>query len=182
MTATLRLSILDYAPVGENLYPSDGLASTVRLDVSHCLCNEYHSCGLRRRAAAKLQQFEDCRELPTAARFVPNRIDLGFGRAPGGDGRSTAALNAEKAATTPYPRKVADLLGFLTGHHLPGSPYEGMHAHPETRGKPQPFVLGASGSTAEIAARSGLGFTFAHFINSESDGRRAAKAYRAAFR
>jgi alkanesulfonate monooxygenase SsuD/methylene tetrahydromethanopterin reductase-like flavin-dependent oxidoreductase (luciferase family) len=57
-----------------------------------------------------------------------------------------------------------------------------MRAHPETKDKPRPYVLGASGSTAEIAAQAGLGFTFAHFINPRGDGQRAAKAYRAAFR
>jgi luciferase family oxidoreductase group 1 len=56
-----------------------------------------------------------------------------------------------------------------------------MRAHPETVHAPQPFVLGASGSTAGIAARAGLGFTFAHFINASDDGPRAADAYRAAF-
>ncbi len=113
--------------------------------------------------------------------LFPGRIDLGFGRAPGGDQRTSAALNDEKRVTVPYPQKVSDLLGFLTGRHQPNSRYAGMRAHPETRDKPQPFVLGASGSTAEIAARSGLGFTFAHFINSGDDGPQAARAYRAAF-
>lgn len=114
--------------------------------------------------------------------LFPDRIDLGFGRAPGGDGRTNAALNDEKSGSLPYPRKVADLLGFLTGRHASGSPYAGMRAQPETQARPQPFVLGASGATAEIAAQAGLGFTFAHFINPRGDGPRAARAYRAAFR
>jgi luciferase family oxidoreductase group 1 len=113
--------------------------------------------------------------------LFPGRIDLGFGRAPGGDQRTTMALNDEKRGSIPYPQKVSDLLGFLTGRHMPNSRYAGMRAHPETREKPQPFVLGASGSTAEIAAQAGLGFTFAHFINSGGDGPQAAKAYREAF-
>jgi luciferase family oxidoreductase group 1 len=113
--------------------------------------------------------------------MFPGRIDLGFGRAPGGDGRTNAALNDEKGGTLPYSRKVADLLGFLTGRHAEQSRYEGMRAHPETLDKPAPYVLGASGSTAEVAAQAGLGFTFAHFINPRGDGARAAKAYRAAF-
>ncbi|MCT9812180.1 LLM class flavin-dependent oxidoreductase [Acidovorax sp. Be4] len=113
--------------------------------------------------------------------LFPNRVDLGFGRAPGADQRTGAALNDEKRGTIPYPQKVADLLGFLTGRHMPDSRYTEMRAHPETREKPQPFVLGASGSTAEFAAKEGLGFTFAHFINPGSDGPQAAKAYRAAF-
>jgi luciferase family oxidoreductase group 1 len=57
-----------------------------------------------------------------------------------------------------------------------------MRALPETAERPQPFVLGASGATAEIAAQAGLGFTFAHFINPTNRGPQAAQAYRAAFR
>lgn len=113
--------------------------------------------------------------------MFPDRIDLGFGRAPGGDGRTNAALNDEKGGNLPYARKVADLLGFLTGRHDAQSRYAGMRAHPETLDKPQPYVLGASGSTAEVAAQAGLGFTFAHFINPRGGGARAARAYRAAF-
>ncbi|MDC8746756.1 MsnO8 family LLM class oxidoreductase [Xanthomonas campestris] len=113
--------------------------------------------------------------------LFPGRVDLGFGRAPGADQRTNMALNDEKRHSTPYPQKVADLLGFLTGKHMPGSRYEGMQAHPETRIRPQPFVLGASGATAEIAAQAGLGFTFAHFINSTGSGAVAASAYRDAF-
>ncbi|MYN29498.1 MsnO8 family LLM class oxidoreductase [Duganella sp. CY42W] len=113
--------------------------------------------------------------------LFPGRIDLGFGRAPGGDARTNAALNDEKGGTVPYPRKVADLLGFLTGNHPAGSHYAGMRAHPETRDTPQPYVLGASGATAAVAAQAGLGFTFAHFINPHGDGPRAANVYRAGF-
>ncbi|MFJ4156296.1 LLM class flavin-dependent oxidoreductase [Pseudomonas sp. NPDC089752] len=113
--------------------------------------------------------------------LFPGRIDLGFGRAPGADQRTSMALNDEKGDRIPYGRKVEDLLGFLTGKHGPNSPYTGMRAHPETHGMPQPFVLGASGATAEAAAQAGLGFTFAHFINPRGDGRLAASAYRRAF-
>lgn len=113
--------------------------------------------------------------------LFPERIDLGFGRAPGADRRTGIALNDEKGKSLPYSHKVADLLGFVTGNHAPGSSYEGMQAHPHTQSRPQPFVLGASGATAEIAAQAGLGFTFAHFINPRGDGPIAAKAYRAAF-
>ena len=42
-------------------------------------------------------------------------------------------------------------------------------------------MLGASGSTAEIAAQTGLGFTFAHFINPGPQGAQAAATYRASF-
>jgi len=113
--------------------------------------------------------------------IFPNRIDMGFGRAPGADQRTNLALNDEKAGSIPYPQKVADLLGFVTGRHLPRSRYAGMQAQPLTRNPPQPFVLGASGATADIAAQAGLGFTFAHFINPGATGRQAAEAYRRSF-
>lgn len=113
--------------------------------------------------------------------LFPNRVDLGFGRAPGADSRTGAALNDEKGRSIPYSQKVNDLMGFITGKHSENSRYRGMRAHPETKTKLQPFVLGASGSTAEFAAEMGLGFTFAHFINPSSDGPNAANDYRAAF-
>ena len=114
--------------------------------------------------------------------LFPNRVDLGFGRAPGGDHRTTQALNDERTSPLPYANKVSDLLGFLTGHYQPGSNYTGMRALPHTAGKPQPFVLGASGATADFAGQAGLGFTFAHFINPSSRGEQACNSYRAAFR
>lgn len=213
MSTPMRLSILDYSPVDEDLMASDALASTVRL-AQHVenkgfyrfWVSEHHGMPatasnspeiLMARIASATRTIRvgsggvllpNYSSLKIAENYqllgalFPGRIDLGFGRAPGGDGRTNAALNDEKAGTLPYPRKVADLLGFLTGRHAPDSRYAGMRAHPETGDKPQPFVLGASGATAEVAARSGLGFTFAHFINPGSDGARAAQAYRAAFR
>ncbi|GLO12083.1 hypothetical protein PPUJ20028_06640 [Pseudomonas putida] len=114
--------------------------------------------------------------------LFPGRIDLGFGRAPGADRRTSMALNDEKSGAIPYGQKVEDLLGFVTGNHKENSRYNGMRAHPMTLEKPHPFVLGASGSTAEVAANAGLGFTFAHFINPRGDGPRAAAAYREAFK
>ncbi|MFJ4048899.1 MsnO8 family LLM class oxidoreductase [Pseudomonas hunanensis] len=113
--------------------------------------------------------------------LFPGRIDLGFGRAPGADRRTSMALNDEKSGSIPYGQKVADLLGFVTGNHKANSRYAGMRAQPVTREAPHPFVLGASGATAEVAASAGLGFTFAHFINPRGDGPRAAAAYRDAF-
>lgn len=113
--------------------------------------------------------------------LFPGRVDLGFGRAPGGDQRTSQALNDEKSHPRPYPQKVADLVGFLTGEHAAQSPYAGMQALPATEHRPQPFVLGASGATAEFAARMGLGFTFAHFINPTGRGAEAATVYREAF-
>jgi luciferase family oxidoreductase group 1 len=112
----------------------------------------------------------------------PDRIDLGFGRAPGANPRVSAALNDEKSGLLPYPQKVADLLGFITGAHGTDSQYKGVSASPDAGSLPLPWVLGASGSTAELAAANGVGFTFAHFINPSARGPRAAEQYRREFR
>jgi luciferase family oxidoreductase group 1 len=112
----------------------------------------------------------------------PDRIDLGFGRAPGANPRVSAALNDEKSGLLPYPQKVADLLGFLTGGHGADSQHRGVSASPDAGSLPLPWVLGASGSTAELAATNGIGFTFAHFINPSVRGPRAAEQYKRDFR
>lgn len=212
MSTPVRLSILDYSPVDEGLFPSDALASTVRLaqhveskGFARFWVSEHHGIQatasnspeiLMSRIASATTSIRvgsggvllpNYSSLKIAENYqllealFPGRIDLGFGRAPGGDQRTAMALNDEKRGALPYPQKVSDLLGFLTGRHTPNSRYAGMRALPETRHKPRPFVLGASGATAEIAAQTGLGFTFAHFINAHGDGPQAARAYRAAF-
>ncbi|MDR6438721.1 luciferase family oxidoreductase group 1 [Paenarthrobacter nicotinovorans] len=112
----------------------------------------------------------------------PGRIDLGFGRAPGANGQLSAALNDEKSGLRPYPKKVADLLGFVTGHHASSSQYAGVAATPDGGTLPLPWVLGASGSTAELAAANGIGFTFAHFINPSGRGVKAVEQYKREFR
>ncbi|MBG6595946.1 MsnO8 family LLM class oxidoreductase [Pseudomonas aeruginosa] len=210
---TVKLSILDYAPVDENLLASDALAASVRLaqraekcGVTRYWVSEHHGMPaaasnspeiLMARIASATHTIRvgsgavllpNYSSLKIAENYqlleslFPNRVDLGFGRAPGADQLTGAALNDEKGRSIPYPQKVSDLLGFLTGKHAPNSRYAGMRAHPETHDTPQPFVLGASGSTAEFAGEAGLGFTFAHFINPSSDGPQAAKVYRDTFR
>lgn len=117
----------------------------------------------------------------TMSTFAPGRIHLGVGRATGAGRDETIALNDEKAHQFPFERKVADLLGFLGAPHADASPYAGLRARPLTEQPPQPWILGSSGNTAELAAQHGMGFTFAHFINPGAKGPAAAQRYREAF-
>lgn len=114
--------------------------------------------------------------------FAPGRINLGVGRATGAEGIITRALNDEKPSLFPYERKVSDLLGFLGAPHAASSEYSGMQAHPISQTRPLPWVLGASGNTAGLAAREGIGFNFAHFINPSQRGPTAAAQYRETFK
>ncbi|TCM12715.1 luciferase family oxidoreductase group 1 [Novosphingobium sp. PhB165] len=212
-TTSLRLSLLDYAPVDEGLTPTDAFSASLRLaqlaeqeGFHRYWASEHHGISAtasnspeilmshvasgtsRIRIGSGGVLLPNYSSLKIAENYqllealFPGRIDLGFGRAPGGDRRVSGALNDEKTSALPYPQKVVDLLGFVTGSHPAGSRYSGIQALPETQTLPQPFVLGASGSTARIAAEAGLGFTFAHFINPTSRGAEASKVYREAFR
>ena len=81
---------------------------------------------------------EQFRMLETLA---PNRIDLGIGRAPGGDPRTAAALQAGPKAwpIEVFPQQVEMLLQFLqdaagltgaAGGFPADHPYQGIHAQP----------------------------------------------------
>ncbi|MYB41671.1 MAG: LLM class flavin-dependent oxidoreductase [Chloroflexi bacterium] len=115
--------------------------------------------------------------------MFPGRIDLGLGRAPGTDGRTSAALaqgpgmrNVEH-----YPRQVADLMRLLRDELPEGHPLTGIHAQPRGESVPTPWLLGSSLDSASTAAEQGLPFSFAHFIHAEWAGE-AITLYRRLFR
>ncbi|GAA4836542.1 LLM class flavin-dependent oxidoreductase [Algivirga pacifica] len=106
----------------------------------------------------------------------PNRIDLGIGRAPGTDSPAIYALNKGNGNYDAYhfPKQIAELKAYTTGAvdtqagHLEASPI------PDTA--PPIWVLSSSGFGADHAARQGVGFAFAHFIN-PMGGPEAMQAY-----
>ena len=98
--------------------------------------------------------------------LFPGRIDLGLGRAPGGDQRTAAAM---AYPTTPidvraYPEQVNDLIGYL-GDDLPADhPFATLRPGPKTEGAPQVWLLGSGIDSARLAAHRGLPFSFAHLL------------------
>jgi luciferase family oxidoreductase group 1 len=95
----------------------------------------------------------------------PGRIDLGIGRAPGGDPMSAAALRIPTADDR-FPNQVQDLIGFLEDRLDPRHPFARVRATPEpSGGTPPVWLLGSSDYSAAVAAVLGTGFSFAHFIN-----------------
>src|SRR5690349_15024146 len=101
--------------------------------------------------------------------LAPGRIDLGVGRAPGGDMRTARALNpnADLAAEA-FPEQVRDLLAWTShGTHL------GITAHPHGAHAPEVWILGSSDYGAQLAAHFGLPYAFAYFF---TDGQGAAEA------
>jgi len=107
--------------------------------------------------------------------IAPGRIDLGVGRAPGGDFRSALALNPRAdTAVDQFPAQIQDLMSWLTGQPMPpGHPFQGVMAHPAGDTIPEIWVLGSSDYGAQVAAHFGLPYSFAWFF---TDGRGAAEA------
>lgn len=107
--------------------------------------------------------------------IAPGRIDLGLGRAPGGDFRSALALNPRAdTAVDQFPAQVRDLMAWLTGEPMPaGHPFQGVMAHPAGESMPEIWMLGSSDYGAQVAAHFGLPYSFAWFF---TDGRGAAEA------
>lgn len=115
--------------------------------------------------------------------LFPGRIDLGIGRAPGADQLTARAL-ANGPGALPleqFPRRIADLIGFLYDRLEPGHPFAGVRAMPAGPTAPELWLLGSSDASAAYAAYFGTAFSFAHFINSRG-GEQIVQAYRRQFR
>jgi luciferase family oxidoreductase group 1 len=108
--------------------------------------------------------------------LYPGRIDLGVGRAPGGDARTAQAVggghfpDAER-----FPQQVAELAALLEGTHRP------VRLQPEVETVPEVWLLGSSDYSGALAAELGLAFAFAHFINPRG-GDAVSSAYRDLFK
>ncbi|WP_372724584.1 MsnO8 family LLM class oxidoreductase, partial [Immundisolibacter sp.] len=115
--------------------------------------------------------------------LYPGRIDLGLGRAPGGDGQATAALAYPRQPINSdlYPRQVFDLMGYLNNDLPAQHPFHGIRLVPEDGGVPQFWMLGSSGGSAEVAGQLGSGFVLALFIGTHARSPAIIEAYRQAF-
>lgn len=110
--------------------------------------------------------------------MFPGRIDCGIGRAPGSDGLTAAALAYGSPIGIEYfPAKVADLRAFLTDTRPMTDAFARVKATPRVPHAPDLWLLGSSDSSAALAARFGIAFSFAHFINGEG-GEQIVNFYR----
>lgn len=115
--------------------------------------------------------------------LAPGRIDLGIGRAPGGDGRTMMALQRDRSRRMPmddFPNNLAELIAYFAGT-LPGDhPFAPLaETLPSGGGAPEIWLLGSSMDSALWAAEAGLPYCFADFIN--RDGADMTRAYRERF-
>jgi luciferase family oxidoreductase group 1 len=110
--------------------------------------------------------------------MYPGRVDLGIGRAPGGDVRTARAVggghfpDAER-----FPQQVWELAGHLCGTLPEDHPERGLRVQPGGASAPEIWLLGSSDYSGLLAAQLGLRFAFAHFINARG-GDAVMHAYR----
>jgi len=110
--------------------------------------------------------------------LFPGRIDLGIGRAPGGDPRTALAMaDGEFQGAERLPEQVQDVIGFLDRTLPNGHPYAQVKAQPAGETSPEVWLLGSSDYSGALASQLGLRFAFAHFINAYG-GDAVARAYR----
>jgi luciferase family oxidoreductase group 1 len=97
----------------------------------------------------------------TLEALYPGRIDLGLGRAPGGDFQTMRALRRDlKQSGEDFPALLAELQAYLG----PGKPGQLVKAIPGQGSNVPITLLGSSGFSAQLAAMLGLPFAFAaHF-------------------
>jgi len=110
--------------------------------------------------------------------LYPGRIDLGLGRAPGGDAQTMRALRRDLGQTgDDFPALLAELQTYLG----PTKPGQIVKAIPGQGSNVPITLLGSSGFSARLAAMQGLPFAFAaHFAPDYLYA--AARMYRDEFR
>ena len=107
--------------------------------------------------------------------LYPGRVDLGIGRAPGGDARTAQAVaGGGFPDAARFPEQVLELKSLLEGSHRP------VRLQPEVDTLPQIWLLGSSDYSGALAAQLGLSFAFAHFINPHG-GELVTRAYKENF-
>jgi luciferase family oxidoreductase group 1 len=113
--------------------------------------------------------------------LFPGRIDLGVGRAPGTDPRTTYALQRDRRQAMPddFPDQLSELLAYLEDTLPPEHPFHSLGALPGRPEGPEPWLLGSSPQSAIWAAQLGMGYSFADFIN--PGGAEIAQLYRDRF-
>ena len=114
----------------------------------------------------------------TLEALYPKRIDLGLGRAPGGDSLTMRALRRDLQQTgDDFPELLEELRGYLG----PEKPGQRVRAIPGQGSNVPIILLGSSGFSAQLAGMLGLPFAFAaHFAPEYLYA--AARLYRQQFR
>jgi luciferase family oxidoreductase group 1 len=117
----------------------------------------------------------------------PGRIDLGIGRAPGSDPVITSFLRSSGAVSDvdAFPNNVQDIAALMhpdgASLRLTSGQEYGLHATPRADSTADLWLLGSSDYSADLAAKLGLPYVFAHHFSGDSTNH-ALDRYRANFK
>ena len=110
--------------------------------------------------------------------LYPGRMDLGIGRAPGGDRMTTLAMGEGRyPGAEQFAEQVQYLVAYLDNALPAEHPFAGVKVMPEVPTAPQVWLLGSSDYSGALAAQLGLRFAFAHFISADG-GETVMQEYR----
>jgi len=114
--------------------------------------------------------------------LYPGRIDLGVGRAPGGDQRTAQAVSGGGFPDpSHFPEQLWQLCAHLDGSLPAEHPFKRVRVQPEVETAPEVWLLGSSDYSGALAAQLGLPYSFAHFINPHG-GEAVTRFYKENFR
>ena len=101
----------------------------------------------------------------TLAALFPGRVDLGLGRAPGGDLLAARALNQGRVIDPDaIDTLIAETVGMLRDELPVGHPYASLEVRPRPETPPELWLLGSSGQSAAWAGQHNLGYAYAQFF------------------
>lgn len=105
----------------------------------------------------------------TLSAYTPGRIDLGIGRAPGGDHPSIAALaQGRRMYMDDQYDKIQAILDLMRGEMSSLPEYRPVRVTPAHVPLVKPWLLGSTGNSALRAGQLGLGYSFAQFFNGQA--------------
>jgi len=100
--------------------------------------------------------------------LYPGRMDLGIGRAPGGDRVTAMAMSGGQYSDADnFPEQMQYLVAYLDDAIPAGHPFAKVKAMPAGATAPEVWLLGSSDYSGALAAQLGLRFAFAHFISAD---------------
>ena len=134
-----------------------GQTSRIRIGSGGVMAMHYGSLQMAERFA-------------TMAALYGDRIDMGLGRAPGGDMAASAALNQGRVIDPDgIDRLILEAAGLLRGTLPAEHPYADLAVSPRPEALPQIWLLGSSGQSAAWAGANDLNYAYAQFFSGHQD-------------
>lgn len=97
---------------------------------------------------------------------APGRFDLGLGRATSGPLVDMALKRDRNASVVnDFDQQVQEVLAYLHRDFPVDHPFHKITLMPTVKARPEPWLLGSSGSSAGLAAALGVGYSFGGFLN-----------------